>query len=285
MNGGERMYYVLISMGALLFSMQFMFNDGYQKENGDGWNSTIKLTFYTSVIGFIITLFVNKFNFEFSVFSLILAIVYGIVCIALNYCTIKSFEYASLSVYTVFSMIGGMALPFIYGLMFGEKLNITKIVCFLLIVFSIILMADKGKNSKRAFPYYIGVFLLNGLVGVISAYHQSKVDVCVDSGSFLMLVKIVMSVFAFIVMINTKDFRINKKSYLYCTGISTFNSIGNLLLLIALLNLPASVQYPMVTGGTIVFSTIIDLLRKVNVKKREMIAAIIACGSACLMAL
>ncbi len=278
------MYYILIAIAAFLFSTQFMFNNGFQKENGVGWNATVKLTFYTSVIGFVITLCVNKFAFNFSVFSLILAAVYGVVCIALNYCTIRSFEYASLSVYTVFSMIGGMALPFVYGLIQGEELTVPKIICFSLIIVSILLMVEKGGNFKKAFPYYIGVFFLNGLVGVISAYHQSKPDVCVDSGSFLMLTKLVMTVVAAAFMIKMKDFRISKKSYLYCTGISAFNTIANLLLLVALLHLPASVQYPMVTGGTIAFSVLMDLLRRVKVKKREMVAAAVAYIAAFCMA-
>ena len=63
------MYYLLIALAALLFSSQFMFNNGFQKENETGWNSTVKLTFYTSVIGFVITLIVNKFVLNFSLFS------------------------------------------------------------------------------------------------------------------------------------------------------------------------------------------------------------------------
>lgn len=279
------MYYILISVAALLFSAQFLFNNGYQRENGTGWSSTVKLTFFTSVIGFVLVFIVNKFVFNFSLFSLGLAIIYAIAFISFNYCTIKAFEYASLSVYTVFSMIGGMALPFIYGLAAGEELKLSKIICFLLIALSIILMLDRDKNSPKAFLYYIGVFILNGLIGVISAFHQSKTDLCVDSGSFLMLTKIVMIVISLFFILKNKDIKINIKSFVFCTGISGFNTIANLLLLLALLHLPASVQYPMVTGGTIVFSTLIDLIRKEKVSKREITATVIAFGASCLMAL
>ena len=61
--------------------------------------------------------------------------------------------------------------------------------------------------------------------------------------------------------------------------------INRRLLLIALLKLPASVQYPVVTGGVIVFSTIIDVIRKTKLKKREIIAAIIAFASTVVMAM
>ena len=279
------MYYLLIALAALLFSSQFMFNNGFQKENETGWNSTVKLTFYTSVIGFVITLIVNKFALNFSLFSWEIATIYAFVCILLNYCTIKVFEYASLSVYSVFSMIGGMALPFVYGLTKGEELKLSKIICFLLISLSIILMMKRDKKSNKAFLYYMGVFILNGMVGVISSYHQSKTLLCVDSGSFLMLTKIIMTVLSLLVMLKTKDYKLSTKSCLYCVGISGFNSIANLMLLFALLHLPTSVQYPMVTGGTIVFSTVIDLIRKEKVSIREIIAVIIAFISSIFMAM
>ena len=279
------MYYFLISVAALLFSAQFMFTDAYQKENGTGWNPVVKLTFYTSVIGLIITLIINKFSINFSLFSLYVAVTYSIVCIALNYCTIKTFQYASLSVYTVFSMIGGMALPFVYGLLLGEEFTVVRILCFALIVFSILLLAEKNEKTKKAFPYYIGVFILNGMVGVISKFHQLHTQYCVDSASFLMLTKIVMIFICIGVMLKSKDYMISCKSVIYCIWGAGFNSIANLMLLFALLNLPVSVQYPMVTGGTIVFSTIIDLIRKVKVTKREIAATVISFISACLMAL
>ena len=78
------MYYGLVSFAALLFSAQFLFNNGFQKENGSGWNQTVKLSFYTAIFGLLITLVINKFELHFSIFSLAMAIVYGIVCIFLH---------------------------------------------------------------------------------------------------------------------------------------------------------------------------------------------------------
>lgn len=279
------MYYLLITLAALLFSFQFLFNDGYQKENETGWNATVKLTFYTSVIGFVVILIANKCVLHFSLFSWGMAAIYAVVFILLNYCTIKAFAYASLSAYSVFSMIGGMALPFVYGLMRGEELKPSKIICFLLMILSIILMMKRDKKSNKAFVFYIGVFILNGMVGVISSYHQSKTSLCVDSGSFLMLTKIILIVLSLFMMLKTRDYKLNIKSYLYCAGISGFNSIANLMLLFALLHLPTSVQYPIVTGGTIVFSTLIDLIRRKKISRREIVAVIIAFLSSVFIAM
>lgn len=66
---------------------------------------------------------------------------------------------------------------------------------------------------------------------------------------------------------------------------SVVNGIGNLLLLIALLYVPASVQYPVVTGGTIVISTLISLIKRDKITKKELMAAGIAFVATCFMAL
>ena len=57
----------------------------------------------------------------------------------------------------------------------------------------------------------------------------------------------------------------------------------NLLLLLSLLHLPASVQYPIVTGGVIVFSTLIDLARGVGAGRRKLLAALVVLAATALM--
>lgn len=283
------MDYLLILIAALLFSSQFMFSEGCQRENGYGWSVAVKLSFYGALIGIPVILVMNilmkRASFEFSWFSFAVALVYALLILVLKYCTIRTFAYANLSVYTVFSMIGGMALPFLYGVLRGEELRPVKVICFALILLSILLMYDKGKSSKKAFFFCMAVFVLNGMSGVISAYHQSKTALCVGSGSFMIMTKVITAALCLpLILFRTKDVKVNGKTVAYTVGESGFNSIGNLFLLIALLNLPASVQYPMLTGGTIVFSTLIDLIRKEPVTKKELIAAGISFAASCLMA-
>ena len=62
----------------------------------------------------------------------------------------------------------------------------------------------------------------------------------------------------------------------YSVSYGVCNGVANLMLLIALGHVNASVQYPIVTGGVIIFSTIAAALQKDNVKRRTVISAIIA---------
>lgn len=280
-------YYLMIISSALIFALQFMLNDGYQKESGSGWNSSLKLSLYSSIAGFIALFLINGFKLKISVFSMVVALLYSVVCILLNYSTVKALKNANLSVYSVFSMIGGMILPFIYGILSGEEFKTIRILCCVLITVSIAMNAGKGDNLKKAFKYYMAVFILNGMVGVISKFHQSFPDYCVSSADFLMMTKIITALLSVILIVITKerDFSVSAKALGYSAGSAVLNSIANLMLLIVLLKLPASVQYPIVTGGVIVFSTIIDIVRKTKLEKMDIIAAIIAFAATVVMAL
>ena len=133
----------------------------------------------------------------------------------------------------------------------------------------------------------MAVFILNGMVGVVSKFHQSKTDLCVDSASFLIYSKIIITVMSAILIAAGKQrsFKINRKAFIYSSGGAVLNSIANLMLLIALLHLPASVQYPIVTGGVIVFSFLIDLIRKADISKKEIASAAVAFISTVVMSI
>ena len=54
------------------------------------------------------------------------------------------------------------------------------------------------------------------------------------------------------------------------------NGIANLVLVIALAHVDASVQYPMVTGGVMIVSTLICFLGKNKPSKKEILSIIVA---------
>lgn len=281
------MYYLMIIIATVMFAFQFIFNDGFRKESGSSLSASLKFTIYSSVVGIIVLLVINKLYVEVSLFSVLTACVYSIVCIVLSYASIKAFAYANLSVYSVFSMIGGMLLPFLYGLICGEEFKVVRLICCILIALSVTMSIKKGKHSKKAVKYYILVFFFNGLVGVISKFHQSYTDMCVDSGSFMILTRLTTFLFSFILLFLQKERSafVSRKALIYSGLYAVSNTAGNLLLLIALLYLPASVQYPLVTGGVIVISTLIVIIQKEKITKRELLAAGIAFVATVFMAM
>lgn len=280
------MYYTIVCTAALLFALQFMFSEGYQKESGSSMASASKYSIYSSAFGFVILLVINGFKFQISLFSFAVAIVYGALSVLMNYSTVKVFESGNLSLYSVFSMIGGMIIPFLYGVAYGEKMTFMKVLCCLLITLSLIMTISKSETSKKALKHYIIVFIVNGVICLLSKIHPSYPAICVDSGSFVMLTRLTTLLFSSVLLLLAQngDIGINLKSCAYCIGGAAFNGIGNLLLVIGFTYLPASVQAPMITGGVIVFSTLIDVLRKIKIGKKAIVATIVACAATVLMA-
>lgn len=271
------MYYLMIIVSALLFSLQFMFNDGYKRECGSSLAAALKFSLYTSIVGLLFLLIINKFKLEITLFSAVVALVYALVCVIFSYCSVKAFESANLSVYSVFSMIGGMVLPFVFGLFLGDEFKALRIVGCLVISAVIIFTADRSGKNKGGFKYYIAIFLLNGLVGVVSTFHQYKVGMCVDSASFMMMTKIwIILISAAVLVLDRKSFALNKKALCFCGIYAAVNSIGNLMLLIALLHVMSSVQYPLVTGGTMFFALIISFIRREKITKRNLLGTALA---------
>jgi len=155
-----------------------------------------------------------------------------------------------------------------------------------MIVVSALLNIKGGKQSKKAFLYYMAVFVLNGGVGVISKIHQSSSYAHTDSTGFMFISSLAgIIISAAWLLIQYKKIPIIKgKSLLYASGYGIFNGMGNWFLLISLVNLPASVQYPLVTGGVMVFSTIISAVRKEKLTKTDYISAAISFVASVLMA-
>ena len=288
----QGLYYTLVIISTVLFSLQFLFTQRFQETSGTGMKPTLVFSLYKSLVIILMMLLISGFRIGFSWFSLLMATVYAVSSMAMSYYSLKAFAVANLSVYSVFSMLGGMILPFFLGVLFfdeGDKL-VFKIICCALIVVAVLLNIKSGKQDKKALFYYFAVFVLNGMSGVISKLHQSSPYSPVDSTSFMLwssVVTVVLSA-AWLLIAYRQIPLIQGKNIFFVTGYGVFNGLGNLFLLIALSGesgLPASVQYPLVTGGVMVCSTIISTIRKEKLTVREYVATFIALLASIFIAL
>lgn len=281
------MFYGLIVIAAVLFSLQFFCQQRYEETNGTSMNAALAFSLYKGLVVIVMMLCLNKFRLQFSVFSFALSGVYALCYILMVYYSLKAFYVANLSVYSVFTMLGGMMLPFLVGTLFyDEEISAFKILCCVLIVISVLLNIRKGGGSKKAFLYYMMVFFLNGMVGVISKVHQNSEIMHTDSTSFMFYSGIFTVIICSIWMLakGEKIPLLKGKSLLYSAGDGVLNGVGDLLLLIAIAELPASVQYPLVTGGVMVFSTVISMIRREKLVAFEYLAAVIALIASVMMA-
>ena len=278
--------YLILILAAFLFAVQFLFNQQYRRLKGEGLDATMTFSLYTSAISFVILFALGGFQLHITWFSLLIAVLYAAVCLLSSYAGLKAFGTANLSVYSIFMMLGGMLLPFAYGILFAnEALSFAKVLSILLICTAVGCSFEKGAGGKNAYRFYAAIFVLNGLVGVLSKIHLSVPALAVDSYSFMATIQLALLAMCLFYCLITRQ-GIPKQSgklYLCLSGYAVCNGIGNLFCQIALTSLPASVQYPIITGGVMVFSTLISLVRREPIGGKTYLAASLACLSTILI--
>ena len=255
-----------------MFSFQFLFNGIFEKEYGNGLRAMLVFSAGSSLVGFLILFVINGFRFEFTWFSALMAFLAALDSIGYTYFSLKSLGRINLSLYSMFSMLGGMILPSVVGILFyNEELTVGKGICYALLMLSLLLSSKKGEK-KSGYIYYMGVFVLNGMSGVLSTIFQNAPYEKTSAAGYSMLIALTALVIClvFLPFVKGSGERLTKKAVVSMGGYGVLCRVGNYLLLIALAHLPASAQYPFVTGGVMIISTIISLFTKNKPSKREI---------------
>jgi drug/metabolite transporter (DMT)-like permease len=176
-----------------------------------------------------------------------------------------------------------MLVPFFYGVCFlHESLSIAQILGTVLLTAFIVLQAvwqngaqggnaekQSKKNKAIFFILCLIIFLLNGLTGVIAKAHQISEN-AVDEVSFTVISCALTAVFSLILL--ALEFLRDRKEkcaqvmttlkvkplwIMALIGAATYT--GNFLHLLAANDVPASVQFPLVSGGVIVLSALVSV--------------------------
>lgn len=272
------LYYGVLLAAVTMFSFQFLFNGIFEKEYGNGLRSMFVFSAGSSLVGFIVLFVINGFRFEFTWFSMLMAFFAALDSIGYTYFSLKSLGRINLSLYSMFAMLGGMILPSVAGLLFyNEEMTIGKGICYVLILLSLLLGVKKG-DSKSGYVYYMGVFMLNGMSGVLSTIFQNAPYEKTSAAGYSMLISLTALVIClvFLPFVKGDGRRLTGKALVSMGGYGVLCRVGNYLLLIALVHLPASAQYPFVTGGVMIISTIISLFTRNKPSMREIIGVAVS---------
>lgn len=266
------MYIALIVLATFLFSVQFVFNDLYQRSEGASVVKAMLFSGMTGLAGIVMLVLFNKDVFEYSLFSMGLALLSAAKNVLSAYLSIMVLSRANLSVYSLYSMLGGMLLPFAYAIAFcGEPMTWQKSACAVLVI-AALLLGVRGKTTTREerrqhgspLPWYLGVFVMNGLSGVFSTIHQRAGGIAASASAYSLMergwgILIYAGVLA---VCHCRGQRISLSQPLVSAGSSAgygvITTFANLILLISLVHVDASIQYPIVTGGVIVLSLFWD---------------------------
>ena len=180
-------------------------------------------------------------------------------------------------------MSGGMLLPYFYGVLFlGEKLSPIRVAGIVIILIAVI-FSNKSKYSIKAtvLPLCVAVFVLNGFVSIVSKAHQINETLApVSSTAFVMYSGIAKFLLSSAALLFCKEKKrsvsfSSKGALLILSGSSLIGGVSYMLQLVGAKTLPATVLYPIVTGGSIVFSALsgkVFFKEKLTVYQRISIA-------------
>lgn len=184
------MGYIYIFSALILLVMYFIANKLVQKRLGSGPAAALSYSCIRNFISALIMFMVYAFMFrgapKLSGFSVTLAVLLSVFVCAYTIVGFRILGYGSVSVFTVFLMLGGMILPYIYGIIWlGEGTGIFRIIGIVLMVISLFFpliggTAD-GVNRTRREKIVFGllcflVFILNGAVSIVSKMHAVKMS-------------------------------------------------------------------------------------------------------------
>lgn len=144
---GQLYSYGLLTASTVMFGLMFFFNDMFRKNYGSGLQATLVTTIGGGIFGLATLLIIKGFVLEFSWFALVMAVISAVNSLLFSFCSLKALGKINLSLYSLFSMLGGMALPFFSGIVFhGEALTVGKLVCFGIIAVALCMTTEKGEN-------------------------------------------------------------------------------------------------------------------------------------------
>ena len=272
------MYYGMILLSVMTFGGCFALKDVYRRMRGSSFFISMESGFVGAFAGLIVLLIINGFQFDLTPFTLLMASLVALNGVGFSYFGFKALDVINLSVFSLFSMLGGMLLPAAVGMIFyGEPMTVAKGVCYAFILAALLLTVSRGKGG-RGWIYYLGVFVLNGMSGVLSKIFTEAPYEKTNAAGYSIwgaLLTGVLSGGIFLILLLTK--RAKGKPYtLKAFGVSAIsgasNKIANFLLVIALAHVDASVQYPMVTGGVMIVSTLICFFGDRRPSKKEILS-------------
>lgn len=266
--------YGMLSASTVMFGFMFFFKDIFRRNYGSGLKATFVMSLGGNIVGTTILLLIKGFSFEFSPFALIMALCSTVNGLLFSFCSLKALGKINLSLYSLFSMLGGMALPFMSGILFhGEPFTVGKAVCFVVITLALLMTIEKGEK-KGNILYYLGVFTFNGMSGVISKLYQAlPFDKISPTGYSVLKAMTSFTICLLVLFFLRKDKRKLNWSCIFAIGGSGILShLGNWLLQVSLVTLHASAQYPFVTGGTMIVSTVISMFTDKKPSKKEICA-------------
>ncbi|MDF2686483.1 MAG: hypothetical protein K0S55_1665 [Clostridia bacterium] len=258
------------------------------------------MTLFGAIWMFVLFLTANGFTFELSAISIFYAFIYSVISILCNTSSFFAMTLGKVSTVTLYMLLGGLILPFFYGIIFlNEILTVFKVLGIFLMFLSVFLpmLLDKKtdkeqqKSKKIAFTVLcILVFILNGLISIVSKAHQIN-EQAVGTVDFLILTAVISFTITFvlILILTIKNKKQNKFIEAALNGVGKaftlkwitimfcisgayiiMNGLGNIFSLTCAITMDSSIQFPVISGAVVTLTALLSwIFFKESIKKLD----------------
>ncbi len=274
-------YYILLILATVLYALSFLANKKVEACCHETVDTSVLFLFVTQAEVFLTMLVLLGGQLRFTPFSVLCAMVQALLLGIFAFLNLKALGAVDVGKYSLYTMLGGMLVPFVYGVLFaGEGLTAGKALCCILVSAALAFETWGTKTKRKDILYLLGVFLVNGLFGVLAAVHQNSSFEHLDTLEFMGVQSLTVCVFAgaFLLFRRIKTGKLHAvkekgvKAYLYMLLYGVFFYSAELILLFAIIWIPVSVQYPIITGGTLIFSALIGMLTGAAPQKKRLLS-------------
>ena len=274
------LYYLIVILAVVMFGGGFALNDSYRVLRSSSVESSLESGFFGALGGLVILLAIGDFRLEITPFTLLMAFLAALDGLAFVWFSFQALDRVNLSQFSLFSMLGGMLLPFFQGLLFfGEPITAAKVLCVVLVTAALWLGGSGGK-AKGGGIYYAGVFVLNGLSGVLSKIFTTAPYPKASPEGYSVWIALFTALLSGLLWLllygkrRTPGF--GWKALAISTANGVLNRVANFMLVLTLVHLDASVQSPLVTGGVMIVSTFICILQGTKPSRKELLSVAVA---------
>ena len=256
-----------MAMGSVaLIALGFIIQKVYQRATDSSAISSSAYSLISAALSLLFLIIMNGLTLEITAYSAINATLRALCGLAYTVIGFKIMKEGSVAYYMLFLMSGGMLLPAIYGWLFlSEPVLPLHVFGVVIILFALVLSnLGKSKPKPRVILMCLAVFVLNGFVSIFSKLHQVCTDYEVVSTTAYAALGTLASLITSLGLLafsnaknakkdnnNLQNTRFNYKALLLIPIASVIGVISSLMQLECAKTLPASMLYPIITGGTV----------------------------------
>ncbi len=254
--------YILLFISVILMVALFVTNKMFQQQAGTAMREGL---IFNGSLGMILAVAfwgMNGFRLDINIYSAVMAVFVALLTVGYTMIGFRIMRNEKVALYTIFLMTGGMTIPYVWGLLFlDESYSWLRTIGLIVIIVSIILSNTDGKSGSRKHVLMcVAVFILNGFVSVLQKEHQINVN-AVSTIDFIILNSLAKFLLCSVGLLFVKKkqevkIKLSSKSVFIIVISAVFFGGSYILQLAGAKSLPATVLYPIVTGGGIIFSSV-----------------------------